>query len=154
MGQVSERPANDLPTVDYPEGAVDVSQLIIDERLYWDEPETRGKLSRALEQIERGQTLILHRASLDYEELRTAHGSVRLHGITMSWWLRDKEVSLATLWERFPELRGYLRSRTEFLIRIREAEIDQGVISGEADLKSHQTDIERLHRELELLPED
>lgn len=138
------------PPIDYPKDAVDVSALICNERLRWDEAATRGVISRGLESIDKGAPLIIKGGSTDHEELVTRFGTIGLNGQVGHWLLRGKPVALATLWEKFPRLRAYLRSRTERFVALKLEEV--AMIGDEQGF--HARNCASLLQALELLPSD
>lgn len=149
FGTMSER-STEVPLVIYPEDAVDISKLICDERLRYEKVETRGAIAWGLDAIEKGAPLILMGGSTDHEELMTRHGAIALNGHVGAWLLRGEQVALATLWERFPKLRPYLRSRTERWIALKLEEVE--MIGGEQGF--HAQNCATLRQALELLPVD
>lgn len=139
------------PEIQYPDGAVDISQLIGDMNLRLGEPETSSALYKGLRGIENGNPVVLFGSSLDYEALLTSAGKIGLDGRIGRWMFRGKPVALATLWERQPKLRAYLRSRTENFIARKEREYD--LLEEIADSFGRRT-IQALRSELDLLPPD
>jgi len=139
--------ADILPRVILPEGVTDIAKIEIACRLNSDAKETKALLFQGLQDIERGHDLLILGGSLDYECLLTKHGRISLHGVIYSWMLATEKVALATLWERFPHLRDYLRSRTEYFIAAKQRDLE---ILGDPD-GYVTTKLQALEDELELV---
>lgn len=138
------------PKIRLPEGTVDVSQLICDLRLHADDKATYAAVFTGLESIDRGAPVLIKGGSQDHEQLLTGHGLIMLNGQMLSWVLRGKAVALATLWERYPQYRQYLHSRTEnFLYRHREETALLGLKDEWSD-----TQVRNLAEQLQLLIEE
>lgn len=142
--------AAEIPRITYPEGAVDVAALENQERLRYETVEARRAIYLGLRGIDHGNPLIIKGGSTDYEELLTRHGTIGLDGHIGGWLLRGEKVALATLWERFPRYRAYLRSRTERFIALKLEEVE--MIGDEQGFHAHNC--ATLREALELLPSD
>ena len=130
---------------------MDVSQIICDLNLRPDAVDSAAAAKSGLQAIEHEAILVIYSGSNDYEHLVTKHGKISLDGHIGRWMLRGKPVALNTLWERYPDLRPYLRSRTENFIARARQDLDW-IKSDEAGFLTRV--IENLVSELELLSDD
>jgi hypothetical protein len=106
----------------YPDQHVDVSLALA--TFSEDSVESRTRIYDTLIGVQWGHVIVNYKYSVDCEELITRSGEVALVGGMYAWTWAGKEVPLAVLWERFPRLRDYLRTRTEYFISCKADERD------------------------------
>lgn len=144
-------PIQSLPVVTYPEGSIDISLAVAN--LCNGANDATAQAYNALRGVETNRVLVLYQHSDTHESLLTTRGRIALADATMSWWLGDKETSILSLWEQFPRLRSYLRSRTERYIayKLDEMELLADHVSPN-ERERTENHLAVLQRDLDLLP--
>lgn len=129
--------------IEYPEDTVNLSLLLAKWRL---SEASAADIMQALEEIERNPRTCLPwtSGSVEYEQLMTPWGLLTMDAWGR-WYLSSKSISSLILWERYPRLRPYLRSRVQTLIDAKQHEYDLNIANGmfQEELQKTMTELQQ-----------